>query len=325
MPAAWGWRVIYFLHRPPWVREEPIAAFYAEEHGAYPMVRGSFETLVVKVDRKTPYIIAAPGEPAESFVERAKEHERQHRRWLTKTREKRKEERRFQAIVREQNQRELLFERSGRTVAPGHPARGLFRHRFCISDAEFGLAASHIALAWFVAEHCVFGQEYEVSATVFRQRLVEFIDAYELPHLEPGAVTRALRLNGVESLKVKGKVEGWKGLALRTDPPLEACLPAEGEDTFRFRLTASSVFASHCIQRTRGHDRGTVSQQTMLMVFRTWCIRYRLKPWTSKELARELKIYAPLTPTRGPLADRTYQQVHVRFPTPDQSGLDRTR
>lgn len=161
LPAALGalpgWRVVHFLRKPPWVREEPIAAFLVDGDGlGHPMVRDKYRSFVVPLNTKDEFVIAAPGEPAETFVEDARQRAREHRQWLRETREKRKTEREIQQLRWELYRRARDFEASGRVVPRGHPAEALFS-AFSLLHRGTEEAASRIALAWFLVEHCTSG------------------------------------------------------------------------------------------------------------------------------------------------------------------------
>lgn len=281
-PAADGWRVIYFLRKAPWVREEPVGAFRVGEHFATPMVRENLGTVLVDVDEKrTPYALAAPGEPATAFVEQAREHDREHRKWLAATRETRAQEKRIEKLRWDFRRECAEFEKSGRAIAGEHPARKVFDGFGLLRHLE--KEAPIVGLAWFLAEHCAVGEGHEVALSAFRERLTAFLGAYDLPVPDAGTLSRAMSRTDLEPLKYKGKNDGWTGLSIRSDEPEEACLPAEGTDAFHFRNVASSVFLAHCVRRS---DHGGHTTQTeMLLAFRAWCIRYRIRPWAPRELA----------------------------------------
>lgn len=319
-----GWRVIYFLNRSPWVREEPVGAFRVHEHHATPMIREKGSTSLVDVDEdRTPYALAHPGEPASAFIEQAKEHVREHKRWLKQTREKRAEEKKIQLARIKFNNDCAEFERAGREIPHNHPAHSIFPkfswHIDIVKEAGF------VSLAWFLSQHCFVDQNQEVALDPFKERLSAFLASYELPTLGGPLLVRAMGKTGLESLKHRGKIDGWKGIGLRDVPSDEEASPPEGTDESRYRQIASSVFAAHCIERSRFE--GSTSYSKMLLVFRCWCIRFRVQPFSARDFTQAIRLHAPLSRSAGSSGEREFQGVVVSLPRPDRFvyATERTR
>ncbi len=146
--------------------------------------------------------------------------------------------------------------------------------------------------------------------------LGSFLAAYDLPMLKGGFLSRAMRSAGFEPLKYRGKIDGWTGIALQESVPAEAVEARQGEDAFRQRSVIGGVFTAHCLRKARFE--GAATQTRMLTAFRCWCIRFRLKPLSAKELARELRIQAPLSRSAGRSGEREYEGVSVTMPRPDE-------
>lgn len=320
-PAAAGWRVVYFLRKPPWVREEPIATFVMDgEHLAFPMVRGKHRTFVVRVDKDEEHVIAAPGEPAEAFVEEAKESARQHRAWLDSTREERKREREIEKLVAEMKRRAEEFEATGRTIPPDHPARGVHDGGSLILRLSSDDHATPLALTWFLVEHCEFAPTLEVVRSAFEQRFGAFLDAYQLPRPDSAALLRHMhRVEKIESFRAKGKVDGWRGFGFVKSPPREAYLPET--DEYDAEAAISRVFIAHCVRKAHDWQKDGVPQHRMVSMFRAWCIGYRVKPLGPRELARLLSPNVSLGKKSGAEGERVYEGVQVRPPKPGDRVL----
>jgi hypothetical protein len=320
--AGLGWRVVYLLRKAPWVREVPVAAFAMENDLiAYPMVLDTYRTCVVRVRESAEYAIAAPGEPAAQFVDEAKERARAHRKWLRDTREQRMEEKRLQELVREMRRQQSEFEATSRLVPARHPAAALCeRHRFVAWDAE--QEAARLALVWFLVEHCDVRAGTEVSRAEFSRRFESFHGAYGLGGPTQAKLLAYLRqLRGVETLKYKGRVDGWSGLGLRDTVPDEACRPTDAEPVVETVRAAVGVFKEHCLRRAPSGT-GGVPHSRMLIGFRAWCIGYRFRPLGSRDLIQAL---------RGPLklgkkdasGERVWEGVYLSMPQPGQRVLGR--
>ncbi len=321
-PAPSGWRVVYFLRKVPWVREEPIAAFCIEDGDlGYPMVLDRYRSFVVKVDEKSEYAIAAPGEAAERFVDEAKESARQHRAWLRATRDKRKQEREAEQVLREFAARKAAFEASGRQIPSGHPARSVLgRLSWGLRRDEDDAAA--VGLVWFLVDHCEFASGEEVVRTAFEKRLGEFLGAYDLEMPAPALIAKLMgKVKGVEPVRSKGKIDGWTGLKFRRTPPAEACVP--DPDDYNHREAAAGVFIAHCIRRNLGGAGPGASPHRMLVVYRAWCIGYRLRPWSFKELARALRPWVSQARKKNADGERPFEGVYLQLPEPGQRVLGR--
>lgn len=318
--AAEGWRVVHLLRKAPWIRAEPIAAFQTDgRDSALPLVLDPRDrTRVVKVDGNN-YRIAAPGESAAQFVDDAIEAARQHRAWLRATRDQRREEKRVEQGAWEYRRRCEEFERGGRVLSQNHPAKAIFNSTWLVFGEEaMTKAATRIGLGWFLAEHCVFRPSAEIALSVLRQRLDELLRAYDLPRFDAASLSRSMRIEGLEPIRYRGKIDGWKGIELIDTPPDEA-LPAD-EPAWKTNGVASTVFAWHCLRREDGAR--DINQATMLAAYRAWCIRFRIRPVDPKELSQLLRTNVSMTRT-GPHADRVYQGVRVRMPEPNQLAFDR--
>ena len=319
--AAAGWRVIYFLRKDPWVREEPVAAFHMDNpYLAYPMVREAGQRFIQKVDTEDDYALAAPGEPAEAFIEEAKESARQHRAWLAVTREKRKEERETQKRAWEYRRQMEEYEATGRSIPADHPARPLLEGRSLLSRAREEDAPSY-ALAWFLAWHAAFSTDGEVARSKFEDRFGSFLTAYELPRPDSATLLRLMqRVKHIETFKYKGKVDGWKGLCLRDDAAEEA-RPLD-PDTPEARSVAAAVFRAHCIAKAQSWQTWGVPQSGMLTAFRVWCIGYRLQPWPAREILPHVRPWAQLSKTPDArTGERQFEGVVVSLPKPGERTL----
>ncbi len=319
--AGPGWRVVYLLRKPPWVREEPIAAFQMEgAFFAYPMVRPEGHGFIQRVDKDEDYEIAAPGQPAEAFVEEAKLSARQHRAWLVATREKRKEEREARQAVWEDRRKAEQYEATGRPFPADHPAAPLLEEgRFAsrVTDDE----AARIGLAWFLAEHTSFSADAEVARDAFEKRLGSFLDLYEIKRPDAAMLPRLMqRVKRIETFKYRGKVDGWRGLSLRDDGPEEA-RPLDPDDP-EARSVAATVFRAHCMAKAEEWQTLGVPQSSMLAAFRVWCIGFRLKPWLPRDVYSHLMPWARLPRTADSrTGERHFEGVVVQLPKPGQSVL----